>query len=584
MEKTLKNKQVINGKFEVQFFLDGTDVYESYRVKGTDSKTYLLKLCNSSKLSRHSFTNDGLLEAEILKQLDHSNIISLVENGEVVENTQKYHFLIFDFISGETLHDKLKRDGVFSPYTAVPITLNILNAVDALHNHSRTVIHNNINLNNISLDYSKNNEKTVLTGFNFARYIDSKSNSVDIKQLSPFFIAPELYNGVFIPQSDVFSIGALLYQMIFGAPPWYLELPEYQYSDEKFETLLFDKRNEDLTFVTSGFEELDDEHLKETIVKALSIDVDDRFKNIEEFDEALSRRVILSSGSTKKTKQLSTKAEVKQGDGFSAIAGMDELKTLLYNDVIRALNEQELYESYGVSIPNGMLLYGPPGCGKTFISERFAEEVGFNFIELKPSDIKSKYINATEENIGRIFKDAIDKAPSIIFIDEIDAVVPSREGSDLHHMNASAVNEFLAQMSNCSEKGIFIIAASNRPEKIDPAILRTGRLDKIIYLPPPDYEARKAMFGLYLKDRPIDIGLNYEPLAKLTNNFVSSDIKFIVDEASRFALKERGRITEEIVINTIKNLQPSVSHKELQKYEILRDEFEDKKGSKSEDN
>ena len=95
-------------------------------------------------------------------------------------------------------------------------------------------------------------------------------------------------------------------------------------------------------------------------------------------------------------------------------------------------------------------------------------------------------------------------------------------------------------------------------------------------MPPPDYEARKALFELYLKDRPIDIGLDYEPLAKLTNNFVSSDIKFIVDEASRFALKKKERITKEIVINTIKNLQPSVSYEELQKYERLRDEFEDK--------
>ena len=585
MEKTLEKKQVINGKYEVQFFLDETDVYEKYRVKGNDNKTYLLKLYNSSKLSRYSFTNEGLLETEILRQIDHINIISLVESGEVVENSQKYHFLIFDFISGETLHEKLKREGIFSPYSAVPMTLNILDAVAELHNHPRTVIHNNINMNNISLDYSKNSEKPILTGFNFARYIDSKSKSVDIEQLSPFSIAPELYNGVFTPQSDVFSIGALLYQMIFGIPPWYLELPEYQYSDDKFKTLLFDKRNEDLSFIMPDFEELDDEHLKETIVKALSIDVENRFKNIKEFNEALRRQVILEGGSTKKTKQVSTKAEVKQGDGFSAIAGMEELKTLLYNDVIKALNEQELYARYGVSIPNGILLYGPPGCGKTFFSERFAEEVGFNFVGLKPSDIKSKYINATEENISKTFKAAIDKAPSIIFFDEIDALVPSREGSDLHHMHAGPVNEFLAQMSNCSDKGIFIIAATNKPEKIDPAILRTGRFDRKIYLPPPDYEARKAMFELYLKDRPIDIGLDYEPLAKLTNNFVSSDIKFIVDEASRFAIhNDESRITKEIVINIIKNRKPSVSYKVLQKHERLRDKFEGEGGGEVEDN
>jgi len=581
MTNTLKKKQVIDGKYEVQFFLGGTDAYENYRVKGPDNKNFWLKLCNSSKLSRHSFVNDGLLEAEILGKIDHVNIISLIESGEIVIESQKFYSLIFNFISGETLHDKLKREGAFSPYSAVPTTLHILNAVDQLHNLPRSVIHNNINLDNISLDYTQSGEKPILMGFNFSRYLDSKRNSVDIEQLPPFTTAPELLNGVFTPQSDIFSVGALLYQMIFGIPPWYLELPDYQYSDDKFRTLLFDKRSEELRFILPDLEVLDDEQLRETIIKALSIDVDNRFRNIGEFSDALNRKVVLVDGGNKYTKRVSTKAKVKEGGGFAAIAGMNELKDLLYNDVIKALNEPELYESYGVSIPNGMLLYGPPGCGKTFISQRFAEEVGFNFVELKPSDIKNKYINATEENIGRIFKDAIERAPSIIFIDEIDAVVPSRESSDLHHMHASAVNEFLAQMSNCSEKGIFIIAASNRPEKIDSAILRTGRLDKIIYLPPPDYEARVAMFELYLKDRPIDIGLDYAPLAELTNNFVASDIKFIVDEASRLALRTKDRITQEIVIDTINNLQPSVSYKELQKYKLLRAEFEDKKGGQN---
>ena len=102
-----------------------------------------------------------------------------------------------------------------------------------------------------------------------------------------------------------------------------------------------------------------------------------------------------------------------------------------------------------------------------------------------------------------------DRTPSIIFIDELDALVPSQDTSNISHMNTSAVNEFLAQMNNCGEDGIFIVGATNRPNAIDPAILRSGRLDKHIYLPPPDFEARKLMFELYLKKRPTEIGLNY---------------------------------------------------------------------------
>ena len=133
--------------------------------------------------------------------------------------------------------------------------------------------------------------------------------------------------------------------------------------------------------------------------------------------------------------------------------------------------------------------------------------------------------NETEQKIGAIFKEAEENAPTIIFIDEFDAIVPSREG-ELHQSTASAVNEILAQMSNCSERGVFVIAASNRPEKIDPAVLRTGRVDRVIYLSPPDCQARKAMFELYLKDRPVDLDVDYDVLSNMTENYVSSDIKF----------------------------------------------------------
>jgi len=572
----LKQKEMVNSAYEVQFFIGGDTFYEKYRVKGRDGKTYLLKLYNSSKLSKNDFSNNNLLEVEILASLNMDNSVRLVNNGEYVKDNKKYHYVVLDFISGETLQEKLEREGVFSQYSAVPLIIYLLETLKEIHTKSNSIIHNNINPSNIYLDYS-NAEKPILTEFGFARYITSKSNSVDLGRLSPFYIAPELYNGIFTPQSDIFSVGALLYNLIMGIPPWYIEIPKYQHTQEKVIDAINEKRNQELNFGIEGIEEFKDEHLKEVIKKALAINIDDRFKNVGEFISALKRETALISDYQKKNSP--QKAVKKKGAGFSAIAGMQKLKDVLYNDVIRALNEKELYESYGITIPNGMLLYGPPGCGKTFISEKFAEEVGFNFLQLKPSDIKSKYINATEEKIGEIFKEATEKAPTIIFIDEIDAVVPSREG-DLHQMQAAPVNEFLAQMSNCSEKGIFVIAASNRPEKIDPAILRTGRIDRIIYLPPPDFDARVSMFKLYLKKRPIDLGLNYEKLAEMTDNYVSSDIKFLVDEASRKALKLKARITHEIFDKVFSETKPSVSQNELEKYEKLKDKLEDKKQNK----
>jgi len=148
--------------------------------------------------------------------------------------------------------------------------------------------------------------------------------------------------------------------------------------------------------------------------------------------------------------------------------------------------------------------------------------------------------------------------------------LPNREG-DLSHHYASEVNEFLAQMTECSEDGIFIIGASNRPEKIDPAILRTGRIDKVIYLPPPDFEARLAMFKLFLIGRPTDKVIDFIKLAELTRNYVSSDISFLVNEASRHALKERNNISQKHLEDAIIKFPPSVSENQLKKYERFRD-------------
>jgi transitional endoplasmic reticulum ATPase len=224
-----------------------------------------------------------------------------------------------------------------------------------------------------------------------------------------------------------------------------------------------------------------------------------------------------------------------------------------------------------------MLLYGPPGCGKTFFAERMAEEIGFNFYQIKPSDIQSKWVNQSQENIKKLFDEARENAPSIIFVDELDALVPNRDNSSVSHMNTSAVNEFLAQMNNCGDDGVFIIGATNRPNSIDPAILRAGRLDKVIYLPPPDFDARRLMFKLYLKKRPTDLGLDYKSFATATENYVSSDIKFLCDEASRTSLKLKCRISKEIILKTIKDNRPSISLTELNSYIAIKAKMEGEK-------
>ena len=263
-----------------------------------------------------------------------------------------------------------------------------------------------------------------------------------------------------------------------------------------------------------------------------------------------------------------TLSRTAQGPGFAAIAGMEELKQQMREEVIDPLHNPEEYQRYGITIPNGMLLYGPPGCGKTFFAKNFSEEVGFNFMQVTPATLKSKWINATQENIAAMFKEAEENAPTIIFIDELDDLLKDRALADDKGM--SGINEFLAQMDRTGEKGIFIIGATNKPDVLDPAVLRAGRIEKKYYIGVPDKTAREALFKLYLEKRPYDFGIDYSILADMTHNYVSADIELIVTNAARVALKAHSKITMAILKQAIGKVKQSITDKELQRYDHIR--------------
>lgn len=558
----LRKGQIIDHKYTINFFIKKGDYAETYRIQNDKKQIKLLKLFDYKKLHHSQFTeNDEVLEIEILKNINHPNILKYYDSGDIVVENQKYAYLVLDFISGETLSERLKRES-FSTYEAKEIILGILNGLNYLHN--KQILHNEISMQNIMLDLSGSIPIPKIIDFGYSRYIHQPISDFVKEGINPFYMASEAFNKVFSIQSDLFSVGALYYHLLEELPPYFTH---NKISEEK----ILDERKKKLNFSNET-----DEQTKLIISKALSNNPENRFQSCKDFIKALNGEMIISSLPEKDEKINTPKKQVKIGKGFSSIAGMQELKDTLKLDVIDALNDKERYKEYGLSIPNGILLYGPPGCGKTFFAEKFAEEIGFNFYQIKPSDIQSKWVNASQENIKKLFDEARENAPSIIFIDELDALVPNRENDGVNHMNTSAVNEFLAQMNNCGADNIFIIGATNRPTSIDPAIMRSGRLDKHIYISPPDFDARKSMFEIYLKNRPIDIGLDYEKLAQLTDNFVSSDIKFLCDEASRKALKEKSRITMQILEETITNFTPSVSSEEIQKYSLQNTKLKNK--------
>ncbi|MCM2466668.1 AAA family ATPase [Methanoculleus oceani] len=254
--------------------------------------------------------------------------------------------------------------------------------------------------------------------------------------------------------------------------------------------------------------------------------------------------------------------------GFACVAGMEELKERLIRDVIQPLKNPEKYKKFKVSIPNGILFYGPPGCGKTFIVRKLAEELGFTFIEVHHSSIGSSYMHGTAQNIATKFQEAIDHAPTILFFDEIEGMVPKRENlssSDSHRQEE--INEFLTQLNNASKHSVLVIGATNQPDLIDSAIMRSGRMDKRVYIPPPDHDARKALFRNGLTDRPCASDIDLDELARLTENYASSDIALIAEEAARAAVDlDRDEIDMEILLWKVEEIKPSLVKSQIAKY------------------
>jgi len=582
MSNLLEKGFKIDNKYTVLFFIKRSTSFQSYRVKGDNGKVFFLKLFSTAKLKSFQFDDEGnILEISILKNVSHPNIVKYINDGETIIDNEKYSYVVTEFISGETLSDKIQREHYVSSFDVKDLILPILNGLHYLHSLKSPVIHNEITSQNIMLDLSGNVVIPKIIDFCNARYFHQTSKAYPKDVINPFYMADECFNGIFSPQSDLFSLGALMYHLSFGLPPWYVDLTKYNSDKTKISNSILSQRKKPLAFLNIDKSNFEDSALLNVIIKATHHDIDVRFKSAKEFIQAINGEIEVEINQPTKTEKQETTLPKKDfkpnrfGKGFDRIAGMENLKSILYNDVIRALREKELFESYGLTIPNGMLLYGPPGCGKTFIAESFAEEVGYNFVQIKPSDLASIYVHGSQEKIGKLFAEARKSAPSILFIDELDAIMPSRDG-DIGHSYSAEVNEFLAQMTNCSQDGIFIIGATNRPEKIDTAIMRTGRLDKHIYLPPPDDKAREQMFELHLKKRPLELGLDYELLAKKTEGYVASDIEFICNEAARKALQSKSRISMEFLEDIIKITKKSVSTNELKKYEETKMKIEGK--------
>jgi transitional endoplasmic reticulum ATPase len=257
---------------------------------------------------------------------------------------------------------------------------------------------------------------------------------------------------------------------------------------------------------------------------------------------------------------VSIKDELISAKGFECIAGMDALKRLLIADVINPLKHPENFKKFKVSIPNGIILFGPPGCGKTFIIRKLAEELQYNFYEVKHSDLATPYIHGSVSNIGKVFTIAKENAPCVLFFDEISGLIPNRKTlQDNSSYKEEEIDEFLIQLNDAADKRILVVGATNYIDRLDPAAIRPGRFDKKIYVPPPDFEARKALFKMGLSNRPFDKNIDFGHLAEMADGFTCADIiEDIVESAARAAANlNKTLIDQALLEKEITRIKPT---------------------------
>lgn len=563
------------GKYVVVFPHKEGSYAQTYRVKDENGKVKFLKLIFMEELEVYQYDKDGqVIEVELASSLNHMNLCSFVDSRKLERDGHQLLYVVTEYVKGENLNDRLYRGGTLSPMEIRQVMSALLSAINFIHTLERPVIHNEITVENIMLDTVGNLNNLKLIDFGAARYADLKPDTKSWHGQNLYYVASERFFGDGSARSDLFSAGVVLYKLIFGIMPWEANLAGLTLQEQV--QAIVEKRNGPLSLPNIQIMEIDNDLLK-VMVKALAPDPNQRFASAKEFLDAIERKIEIDAPPISMTRVNQTeeksKIQPKRGNGFADVAGMNEIKSIMQKKIINILKNPQKAERFKIQIPNGMLLYGPPGCGKSFIAEKFAEEAGYNYVFVKSSDLASIYVHGSQEKIGALFDEARKNAPTILNFDEFEALVPNR--SKINNSSESGeVNEFLSQMNNCGKDRIFVIASSNRPDLIDPAILRKGRMDKVIFIPVPDKEARQGIFKIHMKDRPASDDIDYARLAEMTENFVASDIAYIVNDAATRAFEDDVDITQSLLEEVIKENNPSVSSSDLQSYEQMRKKME----------
>lgn len=545
---------------------------------------------------------DFIEEIRFFKEnADTPGIPKYINSGIDSHCRHRYAWMTVEYAGGDSLDAQICRRGPIPLDETLQVIKSLSDTAEAVARFTKGGGHYNISTDNLLIN--RDSDEMRLAGFTNIGAASNGNSAIDGESLDSRFRAPETLKGIYNYRSDIYSLGMVMLAMLTG------------YTGDQTEDAGAGEAAEN-TFYTTVWKIADrmlPNSVRLILRKATDPNPAKRFSSFAKFKQFLSKihaggtdsesgggRIdnrptplagVLGSGSphnrgerlsfgAKHAFAAKTGQESGSKGGLDEVAGMADLKALLRRDFIRIVRNPKIADAYGIRPSNCTLLYGPQGCGKTFIAEKAAQESGLKYKIVNPSELGSIYVHGSQQKIAELFAEAEKKGPMILILDEFDALVPKRD-AEQNGNQANEVNEMLLQLNNCASRGIYVLATTNRPALLDPAIMRTGRVDRKIFVPLPDKEARAELFRLEVEKRP-HADIDYDVLAAATDNYTCSDISFIVEETARQCFEEtldRGTdeplpLSMDRLMEILKSTHSSVSEAQRKEYLDIKSKIE----------